>query len=133
MSSQTSRATRRLALLAVLAVVACSHSGTEPKTATPPVISEFAVTPNSNLQPGDAVTVSYVVTSEVGLVGSVVHASGAFAATDSLGHDGLLSVSRTVRLVIPGSALLTAALQITVDAYTQSGGHARAGISHSLM
>ena len=126
MSIRASRAIRLLALLAAFSVGACSHSGTEPKKAAPPVISEFSVTPNTNLQPGDAVTVSYVITSETGLVGSVVHASGSFTATDSLGHDGLLSVARTVRLVIPGSAMLTAPLQITVDAYSQSGGHARA-------
>lgn len=126
MSIPTPRVKRLLAILTALSLVACSHSGTEPKTPAPPIISQFSVTPTTDLQPGDAITVSYVVTSETGLVGSVVHASGAFTATDSLGHDGLLSVARTVRLQIPGTALLTSTLQITVDAYSQSGGHARA-------
>jgi hypothetical protein len=114
------------ALLCMSAGAACGGDGGGTAPPELPIISNVSVTPSTDLQPGDSLTISYAVTSPVPLSNSVIHFSGAFAGDSPADHAGLMSVTRVARAAVPAAASLDVPLTITIDAYNTSGGHAQA-------
>ena len=95
-----------------------TFTDTIPPTLTPTMLT----TSPPALQPGDTIRFVIRTTDNIGILYSLVRATGAFTATDSLTFPvGFPSVSRNASIVVPSSVPLGSTIQLTAETRDLAG------------
>lgn len=113
------------AVVLTTAVMACKDDGPSAPpidTVDPPEITRLELSPATELEPGRTLTVRYSVESPTPLRRLRFLRSGAFAAVDSFGARGSLSISDSVMLPIPSTGIdFSKPLSLTMEAADTAG------------
>jgi len=104
--------------------VSFSCGPTATPTTQPPALSAITLSPLTNVQAGDTLTVSYTATSALGLWETAVVLWGSCRVERTFGEALASSATRTVRVVVPSGCTLGQKVIVTVhavDAALQEG------------
>lgn len=88
-----------------------------PATVTPPVITSLTVTPETDISPGQVLTVNYAITSGIGLWETVIELFGACDTTIVQGEWLAATASHSPTMTLPSTCALDQPLGIVVHAF----------------